>query len=452
MSTVGLSFGSATSGAGFDVATTVTAILASESAIETPWTTQLAALKAQDTAFTSLGTDLSTLTTALQTLTDFTGVLSEKQGASSNSSVVELTAATSLATAGSHTILVNNLAVTSSDYSDTVTNATDTLSGDITINGTKLTVVAGTSDTLTTLAAAINSASVGVIASVISDTAGSRLSLLSTTGGTAGQITVQSSLTDTTNSGAAIGFNTGNTGLDASFTVDGVKLTSASNTVTGAIPGVTFQMLASSVAATPVQVQITNDAADVTTAVNAVVTAYNAVIKDVTTQEGNDASGNAEPLYGSPVLASIQGALTSALFGGAASGNIKDITQLGLTVNTDGTLSLNTDTLQTALTNNYADVTGFLQDTGSFGQTFATILNNLGTASISGTVYLAQQQNASVETDLQKNITNEDALLAAQKVSLTAELNTANQVLQSIPAQLNEIDEIYAASTGYNTK
>ncbi len=55
MGTVGLSFGAATSGQGFDVASTVTQIQASEQAIETPWKSQLTALQAQDTVFTSLG-------------------------------------------------------------------------------------------------------------------------------------------------------------------------------------------------------------------------------------------------------------------------------------------------------------------------------------------------------------------------------------------------------------
>ena len=64
MGTVGLSFGSATSGQGFDVATTVTQIQAASQAIETPWQNQLTALKAQDTALSSLGTDLSTLSTS----------------------------------------------------------------------------------------------------------------------------------------------------------------------------------------------------------------------------------------------------------------------------------------------------------------------------------------------------------------------------------------------------
>ncbi len=447
MSTVGLSFGSATSGTGFDVATTVTAIQASESAIETPWTTQLAALKAQDTVFTSLGTDLSTLTTAMQALTDFTGVLSEKEGASSDTSLLELTGATSAATAGSHTVVVNSLAETSSEYTDTITTAADILSGTLTINGT---AVAADGDTLATLATAINSAAIGVTASVITDTAGSRLSLVSTTGGAAGQMTVNSALTDST-TGTSIGINTGNTGADASLVVDGIALTSASNTVTGAIPGVTFQLIAKD-ANTQIQVEITNDTADVSTAVAAFVTAYNAVIKDITTQEGNDSTGAAEPLYGSPALASIQGAITSGLFSGSKSGTINSITQLGISVGTDGTLTLDTDALSTALGTSYADITGFFQDTGSFGQTFTAALNNLGTQAPSGAIYLALQQNSTVETNLNTNITNEDVLLAAQKTSLTAELNTANEILQSIPAQLDEINEIYSASTGYNTK
>jgi flagellar hook-associated protein 2 len=453
MGTVGISFGSATSGQGFDVTATVTQIQAAEQAIETPWKTQLTALKAQDTAFTSIGTDLSTLTTSLQALTDFTGALAQKQGASSDTNLVQLTGATSTASAGSHTVVVNSIAQTSSNYSDTVKNAADTLSGSITIqvgsSGTPQTVTVGSnSNTLSSLAAAINQAGAGVNASIITDSSGSRLSLVSTTGGAAGQLTITSNLNDASTS-TAIGFQTGSTGQDASLSVDGITLTSASNTVTNAIPGVTFQLLAAD-PKTTVQVQITNDNSAVGTAISSFVTAYNAVIKDINTQEGKDASGNPEPLLGSPVLASIQSGLTSALFAGSASGTINSITQLGLSVNSDGTLSLDTDALQSALTNSYADVTGFLQNSGSFGQSFATTLNGLGTQAPSGSVYLALQQNSSVETNLNQDVTNEDTLLAAQKASLTTELNTANQVLQSIPSQLNQVNEIYSAITGYN--
>ena len=91
MGTVGLSFGSPTSGQGFDVATTVTQIQAASSAIENPWNTQLTALKAQDTVFSSLGTDLSTLTNSLQSLTDAEGIFAEMEGSSSNTDVLSLT-------------------------------------------------------------------------------------------------------------------------------------------------------------------------------------------------------------------------------------------------------------------------------------------------------------------------------------------------------------------------
>jgi flagellar hook-associated protein 2 len=42
-------------------------------------------------------------------------------------------------------------------------------------------------------------------------------------------------------------------------------------------------------------------------------------------------------------------------------------------------------------------------------------------------------------------------LLATQKTQLTDELNTANEILQSIPGQLNQVNEMYSAITGYNT-
>ncbi len=180
------------------------------------------------------------------------------------------------------------------------------------------------------------------------------------------------------------------------------------------------------------------------------VTAYNAVIGDINGQEKNDSSGNAEPLFGNPTLTTIQSQIAGALFSGAASGTITNITQLGIGLNNDGTLTLNGDTLDSALNANFQDVTGFLQNSGSFGQTLASSLNNLGTQAPNGAVYLAQQQNSAQEKALNTSISNEDALLAAQKIQLTNELNAANQILQSIPSQLNQINEIYSAITGFN--
>ena len=80
---------------------------------------------------------------------------------------------------------------------------------------------------------------------------------MSGTGGAAATITVTGALSDST-TGTAIGFQVGQTGAGCQPHSGWRCATSASNTVSKAISGVTFQLLASS-AGTQVQVEITND-------------------------------------------------------------------------------------------------------------------------------------------------------------------------------------------------
>jgi len=548
MGTVGLSFGSPTSGAGFDVTSTVNQIVTNMQAVETPWKTQLTTLQSQDTDLTSIGTDLSSLATAMQSLTDFEGVLSEKQGSSSDTNVLSLTSAATSAIAGSHTVIVQSLATTSSYVGSTISNSNDTLTGTLTINGQTITI-GSSNNTLSSLASAINSGSYGVTANVITDSSGSRLSLVSQTSGSSGAISVASSLEDS-NTSSAISFSQTQPGADAQLQVDGVSVTSASNTVTNAIQGVTFQLLSANPSES-VQVEITNDNSDVESAVNTFVTDYNQVIGDLNTQEGNDSSGNPEPLYGNPTIATLQQSLQSALtflqpanavassssigasdtlsgslvingqtinidstnntlsslaaainssnigvtagvitsgtsatlsltnatsgsagaisvdssdltdstsgtavtFGSSQANAITSITQLGITVNNDGTLSLDTDTLDSVLNSNYQDVVNFFQPSGnytSFGGNFSTVLNNLGNSAPDGAVYLALQENSTVESQLNTNISNEETIISAQKTQLTTELNEANYTLTEIPQELQQINEMYSAITGYN--
>ena len=573
MGAVGINFGAATSGAGFDVNTTVASIVANLKQVETPWNTQLTTLQADDTALTSMGTDLSSLSTSLNALTDFEGVMTEKQGSSSDSNVLTLTSASATASAGSHTVVVSQLAQTASEYSDPIA-ANDIIGGALTLQvgsgpATTIPVVSGSSDTLASYAAAINYADIGVTASVISDTSGSRLSLVSGTSGTAGALTVtQGGTTSTTTAatttaadvaptasvaasntfalptasselsgtfsyavgnGTAATVNLGSTPLslsdsasalnanngfssaglkatvsgakliitgstdstgaatintsastlttttpaatfgglgdvttpastlnihvglaaqDAKLTVDGISVDNSSNTISTAIPGVTFQLLSKS--ATPVQVQIVNDNTDVETAFSTFVSAYNTVLADLKTQEGNTSTGAAEPLYGNPVIAQLQSALSMALTTGTASGAISNLAQLGITVSNTGTLTLNSSTLDSILNSNYSDVVGFMQNSNSFGHALATTLGNLGSASPTGTITLALASDSSQETTLNDDVTAQNALIATQQANITAELNNANEVLQAIPEQLTEMNELYSAMTGYN--
>ena len=451
MGTVGLSFGSPTSGTGFDVTSTVNQIVANLQAVETPWKNQLTTLESQDTALTQIGSDLGTLSTALSTLTNPQGVLAEKQGSSSDETVLQLTSATSSAVAGSHTVVVSQLAQTASYVSSSIANSGDTLSGSFSINGKIVNIDSADDDTtLSTLVTAINSGNYGVTASIITDASGSRLSLVSSTSGAAGAFTVTGSFQDTTSS-STVGFSVGQTAQDAKLTVDGVSVTSATNTVTGAIPGVTFQLLSTS--AENIQVQITNNNSDVETAISDLVTAYNAVVGDLNTQEGNDASGNPEPLYGNPTLASLQEQLQSAISFTQSSGAVTSLTQLGISVNDDGTLSLDGDTLDSELSTNYQDVMNLFQPgsgSASFGDNLTSVLNNLGNSGPDGEVYLALQENSSQESQLNMNVSNEETTISSEKSQLTTELNEANYTLTEIPQELQNINEIYSAITGYN--
>ena len=555
MGTVGISFGSPTAGSGFNVSLTVSQIVANLSAVESPWQSALSASEAQDSAISNLGSLLASLSTDISSFTDFSGVLSTMDGSSSDPDVVELTAASSTATPGTHTIVVNSLASTSSGYLAPITNASDALSGSISIgvgSGTAQTVNITSGSTLSDVASAINNAGIGVTASVVTDSNGSQLSLVSGTSGAGGTLSVSSAITDTTTGGNTLGYTAAAPGQNASLTVDGENVSVASNTVSTVIPGVTFQLLATSPTtngtAEQVQVQIVNDTSTVSSALESFASDYNSVISAINAQEGNDASGNAEPLFGSPTLTLLQSQLldsvnqtsssgyftaassatdtisgtvaisvgsgsattfdvsslsstdqtlaglaaainaagigvtanvanngtgpqltVSSQYGGSPTvvssltdvtagtslsytslGNINSLAALGFSVQDDGTLSLDTSTLSSELSSDYSGVLAFFQDSNSWGVDFSTTLGNLGTSSTTGTLALALSANSSTESTLNTNISNENTIISAEQVSLTLELTSANEILQAIPSNLNEINELYAAITGYN--
>ncbi|HEY1809132.1 MAG TPA: flagellar filament capping protein FliD [Acidobacteriaceae bacterium] len=461
---MGLSFGSPTSGQGFDVTSTVNQIVTNLQAVETPWKNQLTALQSQDTALTSIGTDLSSLATALQSLTDFQGTFSGKEGSSSDTSVVALMNATSAAVAGTHTVVVSQTAKTYS-YASGDLGANDILKGTLTIAGRTITISDGTAkdgsgniipqnNTLSTLASYINQGDYGVQANVVADASSAKLTLVSDTSGGAGAVTINSSgLTDSTAS-TAVSITQAQKGQDAGFSVDGVSMASSSNTVTTAIPGVTMQLL-SAPAGNSVQVEITNNNSQVESDISTFVTAYNKVIGDLNSQEGNNSSGTAEPLFGNATVAMLQETLQQAMNFTQPSGSVTSLAQLGITASTsyNGTLTLNTATLDSMLNSNYQDVTNFFQPSGSvmtFGKNMTTALNNLGNSSPQGAIYLALKQNSSQETALNDNISNQETLITAQKQELTTELNAANFTLQQIPQQIQYVDELYSAISGYN--
>jgi flagellar hook-associated protein 2 len=133
-----------------------------------------------------------------------------------------------------------------------------------------------------------------------------------------------------------------------------------------------------------------------------------------------------------------------------SSSDITNLSGLGISVNNDGTISLDVASLDSALNSDYSSVVGFLQSSNSWGQTFSSILTNAGTSSPTGILSLASSSNSNIESTLNADISKEEIIISAESKSLTTELNTANQVMQSIPTLLDQVNELYSAVTGYN--
>jgi flagellar hook-associated protein 2 len=134
--------------------------------------------------------------------------------------------------------------------------------------------------------------------------------------------------------------------------------------------------------------------------------------------------------------------------------DISTVANLGITTsqNYDGTLTFDASVLDTALNGDFNGVLGFFQSVNSWGQTFTNMLNNAGSRSSKGFVALAQKANSSMETTLNAEIAKEDTLISAQQKTLTAELTKANQIMQGLPSQLDGMNMLYSAITGYNSK
>ncbi len=132
----------------------------------------------------------------------------------------------------------------------------------------------------------------GVQASIATNSDGtSSLQLNSQMPGSAGTLTVNSSLVAPS---TALAYTPTVTGANANLTVDGVNLTSASNTVTNLIPGVTFQLLAPSPTESggsleQVQVVIGNDNSGVESTVNQFVTDYNSLVSAINARRATPA-------------------------------------------------------------------------------------------------------------------------------------------------------------------
>jgi flagellar hook-associated protein 2 len=299
--------------------------------------------------------------------------------------------------------------------------------------------VDSTNNTLSQLADTINNQNIGVSASVIQDSNGYRLALVSTSSGAPGDVTVSGNTT-------SLSFTKAVTGTNASLVVDGIPISSASNTVSNVISGVTLS-LGSPSPSTPVTVNVNPDTTQATTAINSLVSAYNTVITEINSQfnVASDGSGGG-PLETDNSLRDVQSQLLGALsYSIPGNSGIVNLASIGVNFNNDGTLSVDSGKLSSALSSNFSAVQNLLQNsTGGFSQNLSTVLSNINSPG-TGILSLDAQSVTSTSQGLTKQISDLQAALAVQQTNLTAVYAQVNTTLQELPLLESQISQQLAS-------
>ncbi len=403
--------------------------------------------------FTSSLDSLQTTLAALETpsaLAGFDATVADK--------TVATASADSDAVAGTYSLAVQNLATAASLTSAPVAGSTATIgTGTLTIavgDSSTSVNIDSTDNTLAGIAAAINSASnnPGVSATIITGTDGARLVLSGTTTGTANTITVTQSGGDgglasltynpTTNTG---GLTQTQAPTDANFTINGFAVTSASNVASGAISGVTINLLQASAAVspattpptyTPTTLTVSPDTTAAQTNITAFVTALNNTLTSIQSLTAYDpTTQTAGPLQGNATLESFQNQLSKILdtVTAANAGGVSSLSDLGITADANtGTYDTSTTTLGNVLSSSLSAVGNLLGGTNGI----VTQIDNLVTQYTQAGGLLASI-NQGLETGL-TNLSTQQTELNAQLAQYSATLTTQYNAMDAAVAALKE--------------
>lgn len=351
-------------GSGLNTSEIVTSLVAAERA---PQQSALDRMKdradVRISAFGVVKSALSSLQESFDRLDDLSDV-KQLSLTSSDSTAISGTA-TSDAAVGSYAIAVTQLAERDSWAFTGFDSETESLNSGASIT---LTVVKGgvtsnitvATPTPENIVTELNNAGLGLSASLVDTGAASNRYVLSVSG-ESGEDNAFTLSADAGLSGAT----QMTTAANANFTVNGIAISRASNSVSDAVSGVSLNLNKVS-GSTTIQVSPNRD--EVKTRIMDLVTTFNdvkAVFNEL--QNGDDAE---DELIGSlatdstlrNVIRSIQNKLTSPI--STASGDINYMTDMGIGFTREGTLEVNESRLDTVLSSSFDDVvTAFTANT-----------------------------------------------------------------------------------------
>jgi flagellar hook-associated protein 2 len=250
--------------------------------------------------------------------------------------------------------------------------------------GTKTLTIDASNNSLSGIRDAINSANMGVSATIVNDGSASpyRLVLTDNTTGKAnsmkisvsGDATLSSLLSQDPASDAGQALTETVSAQNANFTLDGVAITKSSNTVTDAIQGVTLNLAKTNVG-NPTSLTLAQDSSTLTTAVNAFVTAYNNISQTLTSATAYDASSKTAALFNGDLSVSmmrnqIRSVLSAPIAGGSSA--FTQLSQIGVSFQKGGALAVDASKLQNAIANNFNDIAGLFATVGKASDSLIT--------------------------------------------------------------------------------
>ena len=467
VSTTGPLFQAGGLASGLDTTSIVNSIITADSA-------PLVQVQKEQAAYQVQISTLATLTSKLQALQSATDGLATSGLApiTADSTYADFTATGSAPAEGSYTVQVATIAQAAKLRSVTVSSAQDpnalglTSTLQFSIDGvtSPSTAIDMTGMSLSALAEAINQKVPNVTAAVVYT--GSAYAL-SVTRKSTGYSTTQGGALQVIG-GDGLNLQTIQYAQNASLTVDNLQVTSQSNTITNAIPGVTLTLHGQSNVAT--NVNFATDTSSSAAGIQSFITAYNDVVTLLNSQlrpDPNQAATN-NPLAGTNLLTiqrDMQSLLSTKVNG---SGAVQTITDLNVSLQDDGTLAL--DKLPHG--NTFAEA--IAADPGGANKLFTT--TKTGIAALVDALVQRQTEPSSVnlpdgstlsvdgglegETTLLKNSTTalDDTVnywqnyLDNERTRMTSEFTAMEQTVSTLNMASNYLNALFAASTNTSYK
>lgn len=408
------------------------------------------ALQTRSNTFNTLASKVSALQTAASRLST-TADLNAQAATSSNAANVTAEVGTGAQT-GRYDVVVNSLAraqVTASATTAPDADSTVVASGGtLVLNG--VTVTLSGAVTLRGLADAINATSnPPARASVIQSGPSSyRLVLSAIETGTANAFTITNNLTGGTGLSFGDADNDGVSGdsaadnavqaSDASLTVNNIAVTSTTNTIANAVPGVTLNLLREA-PGTPIAIDVVNDASALKDRLRSFVTQYNDLLKFATDQGKSAANGDTASIGRDPLLRQLRDQIRSSVVSEYATGGAyTSLSQVGVTLSRTGQMEFDEAAFSAAVANGTADVDRLFANGGT--GVFASIDTGLDRyTQTDGLLKGVTKQLIDQSSRLSDQIASMQERLAVRRAALQKEFIAADQAMTQLKSQSSSL-------------